>query len=109
MAQENYHTQAQKYITGAKKQGMKVKAEGEELIAYPKGSNAQPKKTSMTSRMNNLIGGIKEKTSHLDDVQLNKSGTVGTEPIGKPQKDGSIKRYTEVKLGKIGKIDIPRH
>lgn len=44
----------------------------------------------------------------LGDMRLNKSGTVGTEPIGKVQPNRSVKRYTEVKLGKLGKIDIPR-
>lgn len=43
----------------------------------------------------------------LDNMNLNKKGTVGTEPIGKVQPDGSLKRYTEVKLGKLGKFDIP--
>lgn len=38
----NYHEEAQKYITGAKKLGMKVKAEGSELIAYPKGYKGKP-------------------------------------------------------------------
>ena len=33
---DNFHTGAQTFITGAKKLGMTVKAEGGELIAYPK-------------------------------------------------------------------------
>lgn len=39
----------------------------------------------------------------LNDLQLNKSGTVGTEPIQSP----NGKTYTEVKLGKLGKVDVP--
>lgn len=43
---------------------------------------------------------------NLGDMRLNKKGTVGTEPIMKMTKRGP-KRFTEVKLGKLGKIDIP--
>ncbi len=39
----------------------------------------------------------------IENKSINKSGTVGTEAISKGDK-----KYTEVKLGKIGKIDIPR-
>ncbi len=42
----------------------------------------------------------------LGDMSLNSSGTIGTEPIGKV-KNGKMKRYTEVKLGPLGKVDIP--
>lgn len=34
--QDNYHQKAQKYINSAKKMGMTVKAEGEEIIATPR-------------------------------------------------------------------------
>lgn len=44
----------------------------------------------------------------LGDMRLNKSGTVGTEPTAKKNKDGSFTNYTELKFGKLGKIDIPR-
>ncbi len=40
--------------------------------------------------------------ANLNDIRLNKSGTVGTEPIAK---NGN--RYTEVKLGKLGAVDVP--
>lgn len=48
------------------------------------------------------------KMPDLGDIRLNKSGTIGTEPIGKVQPNGSVKRFTELKFGKLGKIDIPR-
>lgn len=41
MSPDSYHSRAQKFIKGAKRQGMKVQAEGSELIAYPKGSKAK--------------------------------------------------------------------
>ena len=33
----DYHTRSQQFIKSSKEKGMTVKAEGEELIAYPKG------------------------------------------------------------------------
>lgn len=38
----------------------------------------------------------------LNDIRLNKSGTVGTEPI---MKNGKVR--TEVKLGKLGSVRLP--
>lgn len=38
----------------------------------------------------------------LNDMQLNRSGTVGTEPISKGNN-----KFTEVKAGRLGKLDIP--
>ncbi len=37
----DYHNKAQKFIKSAKSKGMTVKAEGGELIAYPKGMSAK--------------------------------------------------------------------
>ena len=48
----NYHEKAQAYITDAKKKGMTVKAEGSELIAYPKNYKPVNKK--------NMFKGAKE-------------------------------------------------
>lgn len=46
------------------------------------------------------------KRKNLSDVRLNKAGTIGTEPIAKKTKNG-YRKYTEVKLGKLGKVSIP--
>lgn len=47
------------------------------------------------------------KMPNLGDMRLNKSGTVGTEPIGKPNANGGIDKFTELKFGKLGSIDLP--
>lgn len=44
---------------------------------------------------------------NINDVSLNKSGTVGTEPIGKPDGRGGINKFTELKFGSLGAVDIP--
>lgn len=49
---------------------------------------------------------IKTGPSKISDVRLNKSGTIGTEPIAKLDKEGNMRNYTEVKLGKLGSFDI---
>lgn len=46
---------------------------------------------------------------NLSDIRLNKSGTVGTEPMGIPNGKGGINRVTEVKLGSLGHFDIPNN
>ena len=45
-----------------------------------------------------------KKGFDIGDMRLNKSGTIGTEPIMKKGK-----MYTNVKLGKLGGFDIPHH
>ena len=51
--QPSYHEKAQKFISSAKSKGMSVKAEGGELIAYPKkktvliGTKKSPAKPTM--------------------------------------------------------------
>lgn len=47
------------------------------------------------------------KLPNMGDLRLNKSGTVGTEPIGVPIGNGGMKRVTQVKLGKLGSFNIP--
>ena len=42
----------------------------------------------------------------LGDLQLNKSGTIGTEPIGKVE-NGRVDKYTDIKLGKLGAVEVP--
>lgn len=46
---------------------------------------------------------------NLSDMHLNKSGTVGTEPLGIPNGKGGYNRVTEVKLGSLGHFDIPNN
>lgn len=55
-----YHAKAQKFIKSAKSKGMKVQAENDELIAYPKGmtptqpsgvSPAEPRQSLMSKFM----------------------------------------------------------
>lgn len=48
----------------------------------------------------NLEKRIKRKAA-FTDIRLNRKGTIGTEPI---MKNGQM--YTEIKLGRLGKIDI---
>lgn len=43
----------------------------------------------------------------LNDVRLNKSGSIGTEPMGRIGKSGAMEKFTEVKLGRLGKVDLP--
>lgn len=57
------------------------------------------KKESMPGDMYNAY---KKKKLNIRDMSLNKSGTIGTEPISKGGKN-----YTELKFGKLGKIDLP--
>lgn len=49
--QTSYHDRAQRFIKGAKSAGMKVQAEGPEIIAYPK------KKTSKKKKLLSMFGG----------------------------------------------------
>lgn len=41
------------------------------------------------------------------DMNLNRSGSVGTEPMAIPNGKGGYNRVTEVKMGSLGKVDIP--
>lgn len=47
------------------------------------------------------------KMPNFSDIRLNKSGTVGTEPMGRPNSSGGVNKFTELKLGSLGKIDLP--
>lgn len=49
---------------------------------------------------------VKKPSNGLSDIRLNKSGTIGTEPIAKLDKKGNMRNYTEVKLGKLGSFSI---
>lgn len=53
-----------------------------------------------------MLGNIAAKATGwpggVNDLQFNKRGTVGTEPISKGNK-----KYTEVKAGRLGKLDVP--
>lgn len=46
-------------------------------------------------------------TSKLSDTQLNKAGTIGTEPTATPNGKGGYDRGVQVKLGKVGAFTIP--
>ncbi len=57
----SYHTQAQKFINSSKKLGYPVKAEGSELIAYPKGSGGKPMSQG-SIKAGQMLGTIKPTT-----------------------------------------------
>lgn len=46
---------------------------------------------------------------NFGDMNLNKSGTIGTEPMGIPNGKGGYNRVTEVKMGSLGHFDIPNN
>ena len=60
------------------------------------------KKSSLGTKVGNLAAKATGWPKGINDMSLNKSGTVGTEPISK----GNSK-YTEIKAGKLGKVDVP--
>tara|TARA_R110000868_G_scaffold175724_5_gene412927 strand:- start:495 stop:662 length:168 start_codon:yes stop_codon:yes gene_type:complete len=43
----------------------------------------------------------------LNDIRLNKKGTIGTEPVAKKNKKGVWRKGTEVKFGKLGSVFLP--
>lgn len=62
-----------------------------------------------TSMRQSLLGKMGIKMPNLSDMRLNKSGTVGTEPIAKPNGRGGFNKFTELKFGGLGKFDIPNN
>lgn len=75
---DTYHEKAQKFIKSSKQKGYAVKAEGEELIAYPPGT---PKKEPPTPFQ--IVGG-------------------GVRRFGRKMSDTAAKPF--VKEAKIGKV-----
>lgn len=59
---------------------------------------AAPKKRGLGNAIAKVTGWPKG----INDVSLNKSGTVGTEPISKGNN-----KFTELKAGPLGKVDVP--
>lgn len=62
---------------------------------YPEGSRRARRGDKLS-----LLGRLK-------DINLNKSGTIGTEPIGKFNRKGEFTKGTEFKLGKLGAVFVP--
>lgn len=50
---------------------------------------------------------VQKTANSLEDMRLNRSGTVGTEPILQRDRNGNLRKYIEVKAGPFGKFDIP--
>jgi hypothetical protein len=50
---------------------------------------------------------IRKAGAALSDMPINKSGTVGTEPIARKKADGSYERGVEVKFGRAGTMFVP--
>lgn len=103
--QKNFHRSAKRM-----KEDSKADKELDKKSDIKEGSKADKrtakrtatKKRGLGTALGNVAAKVTGWPGGVNDVQLNKKGTVGTEPISK----GSNK-YTEVKAGPLGKFDIP--
>lgn len=57
-------------------------------------------KITMSPKMQKMV-------NKISDMRLNKSGSIGTEPIAKRDSSGRLRKYVQVKAGKLGGFDIP--
>lgn len=98
---ENTRARMNNFITNAKARGYKTNAAGEIL---------NPDKAIISQFNRNFTTRRGDKPSllgRLRDVNLNKSGTVGTESIGKFNRRGEFTKGTEFKMGKLGSVFVP--
>lgn len=110
--QKNFHRKAKRAITpsemGNEKENMKVssptgkKMQTSEVFRGKKSAKRAVKKRSIGTAIGNTVAKATGWPRGLNDMSLNKSGTVGTEPISKGNN-----KYTEVKAGGLGKVDVP--
>lgn len=58
-----------------------------------------------------MAGGLtaryKDLVAKASDFRLNKSGTIGTEPIAKPNGSGGYDRGVDLKFGGLGSVFVP--